>query len=41
MKQIGDMLGHRDPDSTHVYIYTKTAIEQLREVALEIPKVKG
>jgi len=39
LKQIGDMLGHRDPDSTHVY--TKTAIEQLREVALEIPEVKG
>jgi len=39
LKQIGDMLGHRDPDSTH--LYTKTAIEQLREVALEIPEVKG
>jgi len=35
LKQIGDMLGHRDPDSTH--IYTQTAIEQLREVALDVP----
>lgn len=39
LKQIGDMLGHRDPDSTH--IYTKTAIEQLREVALETPEVRS
>lgn len=38
LKQIGDMLGHRDPDSTH--IYTKTAIEQLREVALDVPEVR-
>lgn len=38
LKQIGDMLGHRDPDSTH--LYTKTAIEQLREVALDVPEVK-
>lgn len=39
LKQIGDMLGHRDPDSTH--IYTKTAVEQLREVALDAPEVRS
>lgn len=39
LKQIGDMLGHRNPESTH--IYTKTATEHLREVALEIPEVRG
>lgn len=38
LKQISDMLGHRSLESTH--IYTKTAIERLREVALEIPEVK-
>ena len=38
LKQIGDLLGHRDPESTH--IYTKTATEHLREVALESPEVK-
>lgn len=38
LKQIGDMLGHRNLESTH--IYTKTAIERLQEVALEIPEVK-
>lgn len=38
LKEIGDMLGHRSPASTHVY--TKTATEKLREVALEIPEVK-
>ena len=38
LKQIGDMLGHRSLESTH--IYTKTAVERLREVALEIPEVK-
>jgi len=37
LKQIGDLLGHQDPESTH--IYTKTATEQLQEVALEIPEV--
>ena len=36
LKEIGDMLGHRDPNST--YLYTKTAVENLREVALEVPK---
>ncbi len=39
LKQIGDLLGHRDPESTH--IYTKTAIEQLREVALDAPEVRS
>lgn len=38
LKQIGDILGHRNLESTH--IYTKTAVERLREVALEIPEVK-
>lgn len=38
LKEIGDMLGHQSPESTH--IYTKTATEQLREVALEIPEVR-
>lgn len=38
LKQISDLLGHRDLESTH--IYTKTAIEQLRKVALEVPEVK-
>lgn len=35
-KQISDLLGHRDPESTH--LYTKTATEKLREVALEVPE---
>jgi len=38
LKEIGDMLGHRSPESTH--IYTKTATENLREVALEVPEVE-
>lgn len=38
LKQIGDLLGHRTLESTH--IYTKTATEHLREVALEVPEVK-
>jgi len=37
LKEIGDLLGHRDPDSTH--IYTKTATNRLQEVALEIPEI--
>ena len=37
LKEIGDLLGHRDPESTHTY--TKTATERLREVALEIPEI--
>lgn len=38
LKEIGDLLGHRDPESTH--IYTKTATEHLREVAIDVPEVK-
>lgn len=38
LKEIGDMLGHRSFESTHVY--TKTATEKLREVALEMSEVK-
>ena len=38
LKQIADLLGHRNLDSTH--IYTKTATEKLREIALDIPGVK-
>jgi site-specific recombinase XerD len=33
----GELLGHQHPDST--LPYTKLAIEDLREVALEIPEV--
>ena len=36
LKQIGDLLGHRHSESTH--LYTKTANERLREVALEVPE---
>jgi site-specific recombinase XerD len=32
MKTIGDFVGHRSPRSTE--IYTKVAVEQLRQVAL-------
>jgi len=35
-KQISDLLGHQDPKSTH--LYTKTAYDDLREVALEVPE---
>ena len=35
MKIIGDVLGHRSASSTSVYL--KLAIEDLRDVALEIP----
>ena len=38
LKTIGDMLGHRDPEST--YIYTKIDVEQLREVALSMGVTK-
>lgn len=38
LKEIGDLYGHRVPESTH--IYTKTATENLREVALQAPKIK-
>jgi site-specific recombinase XerD len=37
LKEIGDLYGHQVPESTH--IYTKTATENLREVALEAPEV--
>jgi site-specific recombinase XerD len=37
LKEVGDLLGHRNPDSTHTY--TKTATNRLREVALEVPEV--
>ena len=35
LKTIGDMLGHRSPESTGVYI--RLATEDLREVALNVP----
>ena len=38
LKYISDLLGHRSLASTH--IYTKTATEHLREVALEVPEVR-
>jgi len=38
LKEIGDILGHRRLESTH--IYTKTAVDNLREVALEVPEIK-
>ncbi len=37
LKVVGDLLGHRHPDST--LPYTKLAIEDLREVALEVPEL--
>jgi site-specific recombinase XerD len=39
LKEIGDLLGHQHPDSTH--IYTKSATERLQEVALEVPEVSS
>ena len=38
LKVIGDILGHRHPDST--FLYCKLAVEDLRAVALEIPEVQ-
>ena len=35
LKTIGDLLGHRDHDST--YVYLRLAIEELRDVALPVP----
>jgi hypothetical protein len=35
LKKIGDVLGHRAPDSTFVYL--KLATEDLRAIGLEIP----
>ena len=36
MKAIGDALGHRDPESTGIYL--RLALEDLREVGLPVPK---
>ncbi len=36
LKTIGDLLGHRDVESTCVYL--RLAIDDLREVALEVPR---
>jgi integrase/recombinase XerD len=36
LKTIGDALGHRDPESTAVYL--RLAVEDLREVGLPVPK---
>jgi len=38
LKVAGDLLGHRFPDST--LTYCKLAVEDLRDVALEIPEVR-
>jgi integrase len=35
-KLIGDILGHRDPDSTSAYL--RVATERLRQVALAVPR---
>lgn len=35
LKTIGDLLGHRDSDST--YVYLRLATEELRDVALPVP----
>ena len=35
LKTIGDLLGHRDNDST--YVYLRLATEELRDVALPVP----
>ena len=39
LKEVGDVLGHMNPESTH--IYTKSATERLCEVALEVPEVNS
>lgn len=36
LKVVGDLLGHQHPDST--LVYTKLAIDDLREVALDVPE---
>jgi integrase/recombinase XerD len=38
LKVVGDLLGHQHPDST--VPYTKLAVEDLREVALEVPEFR-
>jgi integrase/recombinase XerD len=35
-KLIGDILGHRDPDSTSAYL--RVATERLRQIALPVPR---
>jgi site-specific recombinase XerD len=37
LKTIGDALGHRHPQST--FIYTKAAVDDLREVCLDLTEV--
>ncbi|MEW5884848.1 MAG: site-specific integrase [Armatimonadota bacterium] len=37
LKMIGDLLGHRSPDSTSVYL--RLQIEDLRDVALPLPRI--
>jgi len=39
LKTIGDLLGHRTPESTGVYIRLTT--EDLREVTLNVPVLSG
>ncbi len=39
LKEIGDVLGHRNAESTCIYI--RLAVEDLREVALSLPSVMG
>lgn len=39
LKTIGDILGHRTPESTGIYIRLTT--EDLREVALNVPTLSG
>jgi site-specific recombinase XerD len=39
LKTIGDLLGHRSPSSTCVYI--RLAVEDLRDVALNLPEGCG
>jgi site-specific recombinase XerD len=39
LKTIGDLLGHRDRDST--YVYLRLATEELREVALPLPTLSS
>jgi integrase/recombinase XerD len=39
LKEIGDVLGHRNAESTCIYI--RLAVEDLREVALSLPSVQG
>lgn len=39
LKTIGDLLGHRTPESTGIYIRLTT--EDLREVALNVPVLSG